>query len=235
MQTLNKKVSLNVADGSAMDAYIAAPEGAGKFPGILLLQEAFGITTHIRSVANRIAEQGYVVIAPELFHRTAPGMEFDQNNLPAVMPHVTALKLEEQQADLHAACDWLQQQDNVIHEKIGSIGFCMGGRVSFIANYSLPLNASISYYGSGIQNFAYKFKDLHAPHLFIWGGLDKHILPEHIDAVVTAMKQNNKPYANLVFGYADHAFNNNERPAYNAEASAEAWAISMAFFKNKLG
>ncbi len=233
MQTVNNKITLTVGD-SLMSAYIAAPEGAGTYPAIILLQEAFGVTSHIRGVANRIAAEGYVIIAPELFHRTAPGIEFDQNNLQAVMQHVTAMKLEEQQADLHACYNWLLLQDNVIKEKIGSIGYCMGGRVSFIANYTLPLSACVSYYGSGIQNMIFKMQNLHAPHLFFWGGLDKHILPEHVAAVTEGMKQAGKPFVNVVLSYADHAFNNDQRANYNADASKEAWALSLAFLKNKL-
>jgi len=234
MQTKNNGIVLQVADGTLMNAYITAPDGDKTYPGIILLQEAFGITSHIRSVADRIACEGYVVIAPELFHRTAPGIEFDQNNLPVVMEHVTAMKLEQQQDDLRACYTWLEKQDNVNKHKIGSIGYCMGGRVSFIANYTLPLSACVSYYGSGIQNMSDKVKDLHAPHLFFWGGLDQHILPEHVAAVEANMKQGGKPYVNVVFSYANHAFNNDQRANYNADASREAWAMSMAFFKNKL-
>lgn len=234
MQTINNKIVLQVADGTMMNAYITAPGDGKTCPGIILLQEAFGVTSHIRAVADRIACEGYVVIAPELFHRTAPGIEFDQNNLPAVMEHVTAMKLEQQQDDLRACYSWLQKQDNVNKNKIGSIGYCMGGRVSFIANYTLPLSACVSYYGSGIQNMGDKVKDLTAPHLFFWGGLDQHIIPEHVAAVEANMKQGAKPYVNIVFSYANHAFNNDQRANYNADASREAWAMSMAFFKNKL-
>lgn len=233
MQTMNNKISLT-AGGSAMNTYIAAPEGANRHPGIILLQEAFGITSHIRAVANRMASEGYVVIVPELFHRTAPGIEFDQNNLEATKPHYTAVTTETIQEDVRACYTWLQQQDNVMKEKIGSIGFCLGGRASFITNFTVPLSAAITYYGSGIQNMTDKIKDLHAPHLFIWGGQDQHILPEHVAAVAEGMKQANKPYVNVVISYAGHAFNNNQRANYNAQASKEAWAISMAFFKNKL-
>ncbi len=235
MQTIKNKISIQVSDGTLMNAFITAPDDSNVHPGIILLQEAFGITSHIRAVAERIACEGYVVIAPELFHRTAPGIEFDQNNLPAVMEHVMAMKPDQLQSDLRACYAWLQQQDKVNKNKIGSIGFCMGGRASFVANYTLSLSACISYYGSGIQNMADKVKDLHAPHLFFWGGLDTHILPENVSAVVDAMKQGNKPYANVVFSYAGHAFNNDQRPNnYNSDASKEAWAISIAFLKNKL-
>jgi carboxymethylenebutenolidase len=233
MQTINNKISLQ-AGGSAMNAYVAAPGRAGKHPGIILLQEAFGITSHIRTVANRMAAEGYVVIAPELFHRTAPGIEFDQNNLEATKPHYTAVTTETMQEDIKACYTWLQLQDNVVAEKIGSIGFCLGGRASFVANFTVPLSAAITYYGSGIQTMTDKMNGLHGSHLFFWGGQDAHITQQHVAAVADGMRQAGKAFVNVVISYAGHAFNNEQRANYNAEAAMEAWAISMAFFKNKL-
>jgi carboxymethylenebutenolidase len=235
MQTVNSQISLHVADGTEAHAYTASPSADGKFPGIILLQEAFGVTPHIKGLADRLAAEGYVVIAPELFHRTAgPGAEFSYSDWGAITPHYTGITLEGLQADLHAAYGWLQGQDNVVKEKIGSIGFCLGGRVSFIANFTLPLSAGVSYYGGGTHAVADRAKDIHGAHLFFWGGLDTHILPEYINAVTTALKEHNKAYTNVVFSDAEHAFNNNERPSYNADASSEAWALTLAFFKNKL-
>ncbi len=235
METVTNKIVLNVNDGSVVHAFTAQPSAAGTYPGIILLQEAFGVTPHIQGIAKRLAAEGYVVVAPELFHRTAaPGTELGYTNWDAIMPHYSTLTLEGMQADLEASYTWLQQQDAVIKEKIGSIGYCLGGRVSFIANFTLPLSAAVSYYGGGTHALADRAKDLHAPHLFFWGGLDTHIHAEHIDAVISAVKQHGKSYTNVVFGSADHAFNNDERPNYNADASAEAWAHTLAFFKSKL-
>lgn len=230
-----KKISLQVNDGSEMGAYVAMPEGKGPFPGIIVFQEAFGVNPHMRRVTDHIAKEGYVAIAPELFHRTAGSAEFSYSDFGAVAPHFQAITPEGLSADIKACYDWLKTQPDVMHDKLGTIGFCLGGRVSFIANTILPFAACISYYGGGLHTIADKAAEVHAPHLFFWGGLDKHILPEHVETVVNAMKKAEKPYANTVFSYADHAFNCDDRPNYNADAAAEAWAMSMAFFKNRLG
>ncbi|HTB07351.1 MAG TPA: dienelactone hydrolase family protein [Bacteroidia bacterium] len=229
-------VTLKVSDGTSMNAYVSTPEGKGPFPGMLVLQEAFGVNGHIRNVADRIAKEGYVAIAPELFHRSAkPGEEFAYNDFAPIMPHFQAMSVEGMSADVKACYDWLQQQANVKHGKIGSIGFCLGGRVSFLANATVPLSAAVSFYGGRTESIADKAIDLHGPQLFFWGGLDKHILQEHIDAVINAVKKANKPYTNVVISYADHAFHCDERPSYNKQAASEAWAMSMAFLKNNLG
>lgn len=230
-----QKITLQVSDGTTMNAYVSAPEGKGPFPGIIVFQEAFGVNGHIRSICDRLAKEGYVTIAPELFHRSAAaGTELSYTDFSLVMPHIQALTVEGMSADMKATYDWLQQQSTVTHDKTGCIGFCMGGRASFLANTVLPLSAAISYYGGGMVPLAERASQMHAPHLFFWGGLDKHILPEHIETVINAVKKANKTYTNIVFSYADHAFSCDERPSYNKQAASEAWAMTLAFLKNNL-
>jgi carboxymethylenebutenolidase len=228
-------VSLQVSDGTEMQAYTAHPLTTGPTPGIILLQEAFGVNHHIRRVADRLAEEGYVVIAPELFHRTAaPGTEISYADFGSAAPHYQAINPQGLTADLQAAHAWLQEQPNVVTDRIGSIGFCLGGRVSFLANAVLPLAAAVSYYGGGTHLLKDRASELHAPHLFFWGGQDKHITPEQVAEVVQALDAAGKPYINTVISYADHGFHCDERPSYNREAAQEAWALTMSFFNEKL-
>ena len=126
-ETITEKVTLTVADGTSMDAFVARPAGGDKSPGLMIFQEAFGVTAHIRDVAARFARQGYVAIAPELFHRTAPGAELSYTDFPAVMPHMQALTNENQQSDIRAAFSWLQKDSQADSDRVGCIGFCMGG------------------------------------------------------------------------------------------------------------
>ena len=229
-------VNLPVADGTEMRAYVAFPTATGPVPGIILLQEAFGVNHHIRSVADRLAAAGYAVVAPELFHRTAaPGLEIAYSDFASAMPHYNAINNDDLTADLHAAHAWLTAQPLVKVDKIGSIGFCLGGRVSFLANAVLPLAAGVSYYGGGTHTIADRAQDLHATHLFFWGGLDAHIGKAAIDQVIEAVEAAKKPYINTVISYADHGFYCDERPSYHPEAAKEAWALTLAFFGEKLG
>jgi len=235
MSTPNALV-LPVADGTEMHAYTAQPQNAASAPGIILFQEAFGVNHHIRSVADRLAAAGYVVVAPELFHRTAaPGLEIPYDNFAAAMPHYGAITTEGLTHDARAAYDWLQAQPNVQKDKIAAIGFCLGGQVAFVANATLPLAAGVSYYGGGLHTRTDMAKDLHGTHLFFWGGLDAHISKDNVKTIIDAVDAAGKPYINTVISYADHGFHCDERPSYNKEAAAEAWALTLAFFKEKLG
>jgi carboxymethylenebutenolidase len=234
MNDTSNYVTLQVADGSSMAAYISLPENnTGGLPAIILIQEAFGVNHHIRSVADRYAAEGYVVIAPEIFHRTAPvGFEGDYNDFAAVMPHYSAITNKGLEADLKISYQWLIEQANVDNDKIFSIGYCLGGRVSFLANATLPLKAGVSYYGGSVDQLANKAVDLHAKHLFFWGGLDKHIKDENISTIISAVEAAGKAYINVKISYADHGFNCDVRPSYNQAAAKEAWALTLAFLKN---
>jgi carboxymethylenebutenolidase len=235
MSTPNSLV-LAVADGTQMHAYVARPQASGPAPGIILFQEAFGVNGHIRNVADRLAQAGYVVVAPELFHRSAePGLEVSYSDFASAMPHYGAITQEGLTQDMQAAYAWLQSQDDVRKDKIGSIGFCLGGQVAFLSNAVLPLAAAVSYYGGGTHNIANRAPELHAPHLFFWGGLDAHISKDQIQQVIDAVEAAGKPYINTVISYADHGFNCDERPSYNKDAAAEAWALTLAYFQEKLG
>jgi len=227
-------ITLPVADGTEMDAYIALPDGQQSFPAIILLQEAFGVNNHIRNIAERLCKEEYAVIAPDLFHRTAKRLEIDYKDFAAAKPHFQGINKEGLAADLKASYAWLQQQQNIIIEKTGSIGFCLGGRVSFVANTVLPLAAAVSYYGGGLDTMATEAVNMHAPHLFFWGGKDTHITQDKIDTIINAVKGAGKDYINTVISYADHGFHCDERSSYQPLAAKEAWATTLAFFENRL-
>ena len=122
-------ITLNVADGTTMRAYMARPEPTGQRTGLLVYQEAFGVNEHIRDVTERFAREGYVAIAPELFHRTAPGFEGAYDKFETVMPHVRALTDQNLEADVRSAYDWLHADIRTQGQRIACVGFCMGGRV----------------------------------------------------------------------------------------------------------
>jgi carboxymethylenebutenolidase len=234
---MEKYVNLKVADGTDMEAYMAIPEDAAgrNAPGLILLQEAFGVNHHIRDVADRFAAQGYVVIAPELYHRTAPPyFEGSYTNFAGIKPFLEALTAEDNEADLKAAYHWLTHHELVNPENIFSIGYCMGGRVSFLANATLPLKAGASYYGGNMARLAGKAENLRGRHLFFWGGLDKHIGQDQIDTVINTMDKAGKEYINVKISYADHGFFCDERASYTEKAAKEAWALTLEFFKSNI-
>ncbi len=223
------------SDGSDMGVYIARPESK-KAPGLILFQEAFGVNDHIKDVARRFAEQGYVTAAPELFHRTAPpGFVGEYGNFPTLAPHFQAVTTDGIANDARAVHEWLLQDSQVDNTHIGSIGFCMGGRCSFIANAKLPLQTAVSFYGGGIVPALLDLAhEQSGPILFFWGGLDQHIGAEQRNGIAEAMTKAGKPYINVEISDANHAFFCDARPSYNAIAAKHAWALTLSFLETNL-
>jgi len=229
-----EKIELAVSDGSPMPAYTAMPDQPGPHPGLLLFQEAFGVNHHIRDVADRFAREGYVVIAPELFHRTAPpGFEASYTDFAAVMPHLQALTPSAIEHDVRAAYDWLRSNKSVDANQISSVGFCVGGRVSFIANSIVNLRAAVSFYGGGIAPALLdRAPRQQAPLLLIWGGLDNHLPAEYRKSISDALAAQQKNFVSTEFSKADHGFFCDERAAYEPFSAKQAWALTLEFLRS---
>lgn len=236
MEIRSEYVQLTVNDGTTMRAWIARPKEEGEFPGLLVLQEAFGVNAHIRDVAGRFAREGYVALAPELFHRTGPGFEGQYNNFPGVMPHMKALNDAAMAADLRAAYDWLRGAIGA-NPPICAVGYCMGGRAAFLAALTVPLAGAISYYGGGIAPNATnagllgRASGIQAPLLLFWGGRDRHITPEHVKSTTDALRAAGKNFVNVEISNADHGFFCDARPSYSPAAAALAWPLTLAFLQ----
>ncbi len=231
---VTEKIQLKVADSPPMQAYVAQPEANGPHPGLMVFQEAFGVNAHIRDVTERFAEQGYVAIAPELFHRSAPpGLEVAYSDFASVRPHLQLLTQEAAEDDIRATYDWLRSDSKVKRDEISCVGFCMGGKTSFIADSVVPLRAAVSFYGGGIApDLLDRAPALHGPILLVWGGRDKHITPELRRSVVDAVAAQHKPYVNAEFSQADHGFFCDQRPAYEPHSAKQAWALALEFLRS---
>ena len=236
-------VTLTVPDGTTMPAYVARPAGFGSRPGLLVFQEAYGVNAHIRDVTERFARVGYTAIAPALFHRTDPAFEGSYTDFGAAMPHMQALTDAGQAADIQAAHDWLVAAQGGQKSAVGSIGYCMGGRTSFLADALLPLQASVSYYGGGIApgpqprfpDLLGRVGNLHAPLLLFWGGQDGHIGPDQVRALEDSLRAAGKPYTQVTFSEANHGFFCDARAAYEPNAARQSWALTLAFLATHLG
>lgn len=225
------QVTLPVRDGSEMRAFVARPAGKGPFPGMLLFQEALGVNSQIRGVAKRWAAEGYLVVAPELFHRIAPGFERSALDMNELMPMIKQLTIDGMVADIHATHYWLSAQRDVDSKRLAALGFCMGGRAAYLANSEVALAAAVSYYaGSVAPNLLDRATRLHGPHLFFWGGIDQGIPPEQHRAVADAVRAAGKTFVDVEFSDANHGFFNDQLPErYNRNAAEQSWAIATAF------
>ena len=219
-------IDLAVDDGTSMRAYVARPARSST-RGLLLFQEAFGVNAHIREVAERFAAQGFLAVAPELFHRTAPGFDCPYSEFSKAMPQLDAITEAGLDADVRAVYAWLEREG--LGGNSAAVGYCLGGRVSFVANSAVPLKAAVSYYGGRIPTVLHRAPKLSAPMLFFWGGLDHHIPDEQRQAVIKGVRDANTAFVDVVFSNADHGFFCDARPSYHPASAAQAWALTLAF------
>lgn len=225
-----ERVVLQVSDGSDMALFAARPGRAGA-PGLLVFQEAYGVNDHIQGLCEAFAREGWLAIVPDLYHRTAPGFTCPYDDLAQARPHMQAMTDAGIRADQSAAFAWLEAQGCA---SVAAIGYCMGGRMAFLANANLPLAASVSYYGGGIHLLGERSRELHGPALFHWGGRDAHVTQEHARAVEDLLRAAGKPHISVTYSEADHGFNCDARRSHHPEIAHQALALTLAFLRDHL-
>lgn len=213
--------------------FIARP-GGGPRPGVIVVQEAFGLNAHIQDVARRIAAEGYVALAPDMFWRGGKGRTAGYDQLPQALGLMGELTDEGIVSDVRAAIGHLEQQPDVQPGRIGITGFCMGGRVSYLAACALPdrIRASAPFYGGGIP--VDRTSTLNAPVLAFFGDQDPFIPMDQVESLRREASRLGKSVEVVVYPGAPHGFFCNERDSYRAEAAADAWQRLKAFFTKHL-
>jgi len=223
-----------IETAGGMPAYVARPKDGGRGPAILVIQEAFGLNNHMKDVTRRIAAEGYTALAPDMFWRGGKGRAVGYDELPAAIGMMQALKDDEVVKDLGGAIGWLEKQPSVRADRIGITGFCMGGRISYLAACELPdkIRAAVPFYGGGIP--VDKTAKLRSPVLAFFGEKDAFIPLESVEALKTEAKKHGKQVEVVVYPGADHGFFCNERASYQAAAAKDAWERLKKFFATHL-
>jgi len=211
------------AEGGTMPAFVARPEGEARAPAVLVIQEAFGLNDHIKDVSRRIAAEGYVTLAPDLYWRGGKARTVRYDQLPEAIALMQSLKEAEVVADLGSAISWLEKQPFVRADRIGITGFCMGGRVSFLAACELPdrIKASAPFYGGGIP--VEKTEKLRCPVLAFFGEKDAFIPLDNVEQLRAEAKRRGKNVEIVVYPGAGHGFFCNERESYQRAAAEDSW------------
>lgn len=226
-------VNLTAVDGASVAAYVAMPQGQPR-GAIVVLQEIFGVNSHIRSVADRYAAQGYVAVAPAMFERVQAGVELgytedDMKQGFALKGAVEALPAPGALRDVEAAL--AHAATLVPGGKIGVVGFCWGGLMTWRAACELAsLSAAVCYYGGGMTGVQEASREKLCPVMAHFGAKDHYISLESVEAFKLA-----QPKVEVHVYEADHGFNCDQRGSYNAAAAAQANERTLAFFKQHLG
>lgn len=222
-------------DGGSMDLPVWLPEG-GSGPGIVLVQEIFGVGEWIRAVATELAAEGYVVGAPDIYWRIAPGfaVAHDEAGMAEAFEKVGELDVKGAIGDTVAALEALGDHEAVTGTP-AVMGYCLGGTIAWLAAVQGEPAACVSYYGSGVPDAAERVSSITCPTLLHFGGADPYISAEQI-ATVGAAVDTVEHVELIVHGGAGHAFENDRSEQFHdASAAVVSRAQTMEFLKRTLG
>ena len=213
------------SNGAAGSGYLAAP-AVGGGPGVIVLQEWWGLVDHIKDVADRFAAEGFVALAPDLYRGESTTSPDDAGKL------MMALDIGRVEKDLRGAVRYLQDHEAVTAAKVGTVGFCMGGQLSLYAACENPaVGACVVFYGIH-PNVKPNLAALGAPVLGFFAERDAFVPPEAARQLERDLAAAGKSADVTVFDGADHAFFNDTRPdVYDAARAAECWSRMLAFYR----
>ena len=214
------------SNGSTTKGYLSLP-AAGKGPGVLVIQEWWGLVGHIKNVADRFAAAGYAALAPDLYH----GQTADEPDGAGKL--FMALNIAQAEKDLRGAAKYLAPHSSTA--KLGAVGFCMGGQLAlFAGTVSDYVGAVVDFYGIH-PNVKPDYSKLSGPVLGLFAEKDGFVKPEDARAMEAAVKAAGKPVEVHIYPGVDHAFFNDEnKAAYDKTAADDAWRRTLAHFQKHL-
>jgi carboxymethylenebutenolidase len=233
-------VMVDTADGP-MRLYEAKPPGEAR-GAIVVVQEAFGVNPHIEDVTRRAAAAGYHAVAPDFFHRSGPGAVVEYGKFDQVMGYFQDLGRDESiLADVDVALAHLRAA-GFTDTRIGLVGFCFGGRVSFLVALRRALGACVGFYGGGIVTgripqfpaLVGEAASLHSPWLGLFGDQDAGIPVDDVEQLRAAIETAGVDTDIVRYAEAGHGFHCDQRPDYRAEDAADAWRRALDWFSSHL-
>jgi carboxymethylenebutenolidase len=214
------------ANGGTTDGYLATP-ASGRGPGVLVIQEWWGLVGHIKNVADRFAAEGFTALAPDMYH----GKTADEPDGAGKL--FMALNIGQAEKDLKGAASYLAQHSSTA--KLGAVGFCMGGQLAlFAATLNPSIGATVDFYGIH-PNVKPDYAKLSGPVLGLFAEKDGFVTPDTARQVDADIKKAGKQSEIHIYPGVDHAFFNDEnKGAYNKAAADDAWRRTLAFFRTHL-
>lgn len=217
---------------------IHEPTGEPK-GGVIVVQEAFGVNDHIEDIGRRLADVGWLAVAPHLFHRSGdPKLGYDDFSL--VMPHMKALSADGILADIDSALEHLAKV-GIGSRRTGVIGFCMGGNIALVTAARRDVGAAVTFYGGGVAEGRFGFRplieeaaELRAPWLGLFGDLDQGIPVADVERLRVAAASSGQPTEIVRYPDAGHGFNCDRRPSYHEASATDAWARALTWLDHYL-
>ena len=227
VRTSNVPLKVN---GDDAYAFVAQPDDNAQHPGVVLIQEWWGIEPHIRQLAQKLAADGFVVAVPDLYH----GKIATEPNEAQKMSMMIRGNVEKAAKEIIGALDTVKAMPNVEPKKLGLMGFCIGGFMAYYVASRYPdLGAVVPFYGAGYDPTPEEVAKVNAPVLAFYGSRDQSVPMEQVRKIERMYKEAGKDFTVKVYD-AGHAFINPDHGAGNEKAAAEAWPLAVNFLKQHL-
>jgi len=229
---------IQLADGKIMGAYRAMPEGAddaSKLPCVIVIQEIFGVNEGLRGKCDWLAREGFVAVAPDLFHQFAAGIELsDQNEeeLQQAFGYFGKFDVAQGVTDIRATYEALKNNPNS-NGAIGTMGYCLGGKLAYLSACQIPVKSSVGYYGVGIEELLAEANNIEGQLLLHLAQEDGFVPKPAQEKIISGLVNNDKVICHSYAG-VDHAFTREGGDAYNAQAAGEADSRTIEFLKTYL-
>ena len=231
--------------GLEIDAYVAAPEIAGIYPGVIVIQEIFGVNDHIQSVTQRIAQEGYIAIAPAIYQRQAPGFSvgYSEAEVKEGRKYKVKTQATELLGDIQACIAYLYSQPQVKQSGVGTIGFCFGGHVVYLASTLIDVKATASFYGAQITTWCpgkeqptiNQTKDIKGTIYAFFGTEDPLIPNKQTEQIEQELQKHHIDHQVFRYEGATHGFMCDRRSqSYNPDAAKDGWEKVLDLFSQKL-
>jgi carboxymethylenebutenolidase len=234
-----------------MHTYVSQPDAPGRRPAVIVIQEIFGVSPHIQSIADRFASEGYFAVAPALFHRynnseevrgTNPVFGYGDEDVPERNVARETVSDEGIIEDIDTTITWLKSHPRVDAENIGIVGFCFGGRVVYLTASACPgLKAGSVFYGGNIMRALgdgpsafERTSNIQCPVLGSFGAEDQNPSPEDVSNIEAELKKHGKTYDFKVYPGAGHGFYCEERASYRKEQAEDAFARTLSWFQKHM-
>jgi carboxymethylenebutenolidase len=225
---LESKMVTYKSGEETVSGFLVTPSGKGPFPAIIVIQEWWGLNDQIKSKAKELAKEGYVTLAVDLYRGKVTKNPDEAHELLRGLPEDRALR------DLLSAVSYLKTSPSVKKDKIGSIGWCMGGGYSLSLAIDSPgIKACAIYYGRLITDKS-QLQKINGSVIGFFGAEDRGIPSSSVKAFEEDMKELGKDVSVFIYKGAGHAFANEEKPSYNQKAATDSWEKTLTFFNEKL-
>jgi carboxymethylenebutenolidase len=230
-------------DDSSMHSFVVAPKAEGKYPGVLCYSDIFQLTGPMLRSCVRLAGYGFVVAAPEIYHRIEPAgsvIPFDDAGRTRGLEDATRTPVADFDADCRAVLDYLSRHPSVATGQIGAAGFCIGGHLAFRAALQPELKATVCFYGTGIHDgklgkdadagSLQRASEIRGSLLLVWGELDPHVPEDARDRIEASLRESGINFSQRLYP-SEHAFMRDEGPRYDPQATDQAFGEMVSFYR----